>query len=392
MKDLFLLDPNVTYLNHGSFGACSKPTFQALQRYQLELESQPVSFLLQKMPLYLSQAKEALAGYIHCDPEDFYFTQNPTMAINTVMRSLDLKPGDEILSTNQEYGAMDKTWDFYCKKSGVKYIRQKISLPVISKEQILDEFWKGYTANTKVIFINQISSATALIFPVKEIITTAKERNLITIIDGAHVPGHIGLNIREMDPDYYTGTLHKWMLSPKGSTFLYVKKSLQEKLEPLVISWGYETATPTKSKFLEENEMQGTRDIAAFLCTPEVVDFLKKNNWEQVAESSKTIVRNNYQRFCDLLGTNPICPTHDTFMGQMASIPVQTDEPIQLKALLINQYNIEIPVMHLNGQNYIRYSINGYNTEEDLNSLYAALENIISKTNLISTRKENSYK
>lgn len=383
MKDLFLLDPTVTYLNHGSFGACPKPIFEAWQKLQLELETQPVTFILKKTPVYLAKAKEALAPFIGCDKDDFYFTQNPTMAINTIMRSLELQPDDEILATNHEYGAMDMVWNFYCKKTGVKYIRQHISLPIQSKEQILDEFWKGYTNKTKAIFINHMSSASALIFPVKEIVVRARELGLITIVDGAHVPGHIELNIQELNPDYYTGTLHKWMLAPKGSTFLYVKKEYQDLLDPLVVSWGYETKAPTKSQFLENHEHQGTRDVSAFLCTTDVIDFLEKHNWKQQSQLCKEIVLANYQRFCDLLGTQPLCPISTEFLGQMASIEVKTNEPMVLKEKLISDYNIEIPVMHLNGKNYIRYSINAYNSQADLDKLYSALSEIKSITTLI---------
>jgi isopenicillin-N epimerase len=296
---------------------------------------------------------------------------------------LNLQEGDEILTTNHEYGAMDRTWNFYCKKKGIKYIRQEISLPIISKEKILEEFWKGYTAKTKVIFINQMSSATALIFPVKEICDKAQELGLITIIDGAHIPGHIDLNIQELNPDYYTGTLHKWMLAPKGSSFLYVKKEFQEDLDPLVVSWGYESLAPSESQFLDYHEQQGTRDVSAFLCTPTVVSFLENNNWKQKSEDCKQIVLDNYQRFCDLLGTNPICPITSEFLGQMASIPVKTNNPQELKDLLYDKYKIQIPVMPLNGSFYIRYSINAYNSQEDLDILYAALQDIIKTTSLI---------
>jgi len=220
MKSLFLLNKDITFLNHGSFGACPKPIFEDYQKWQLLLEKNPVQFIQKTGAAYLKSSKLSLAKYIGCDVDDFFFTPNPTVAINTVMRSLKLNPGDEILSTNHEYGAMDRTWHFYCKKTGVKYIQSQINLPILSKEQLLNEFWRGYTSNTKVIFINHISSATALIFPVKEICDKARELGLITIIDGAHVPGHIELNISELNPDFYTGTTHKWMLTPKGSSFL----------------------------------------------------------------------------------------------------------------------------------------------------------------------------
>lgn len=383
MKSQFLLDKNITFLNHGSFGACPKPIFDEYQRIQLELETEPVYFIQKKSAVYLKIAKEKLAKYIGCNTNDFFFTPNPTFAINTIMRSLNLAAGDEILTTNHEYGAMDRTWNFYCKNSGAKYIRQNISLPVVSKEQILEKFWSGYTSKTKIIFLNQISSCTALIFPVKEICDKARELGLITIIDGAHVPGQMDLDLTELNPDFYTGTLHKWMLAPKGSSFLYVKKSFQEMLDPLIVGWGYESVAPGESQFLDYQEFQGTRDISAFLCTPKVIDFLEENEWKNKAKECKSIVRNNYQRFCDLLQTQPICPITEEFLVQMASIPIRTSNPVELKELLFNKYKIEIPVMPLNGSYFLRYSINAYNSQDDLDILYKALQDIIATTDLI---------
>lgn len=382
-KSQFLLDKNITFLNHGSFGACPKPIFDEFQRFQLELENDPVHFIQKKLPVYLKEAKKPLAKFIGCEMEDFFFTPNPTFAINTVMRSLNLQKDDEMLTTNHEYGAMDRTWNFFCKKTGAKYIRQEISLPIVSKEQIIEEFWKGYTSKTKVVFLNQISSSTALIFPVKEICDKAQQLGLITIVDGAHVPGHIDLNIKELNPDFYTGTLHKWMLAPKGSSFLYVKAAFQNDIDPLVVSWGYESLFPSESQFLDYHEYQGTQDVSQYLCTPKVIEFLETNNWKQVSNDCKKIVRDNYQRFCDLLGTKPICPITDEFLGQMASIPVKTSKPMELKELLYTKYNIQIPVMPLNGNVYIRYSINAYNSQEDLEVLYKALKEIIETTDLI---------
>ena len=383
-KSQFLLDKNITFLNHGSFGACPKPIFDEFQRFQLELENDPVHFIQKKLPVYLKEAKKPLAKFIGCEMEDFFFTPNPTFAINTVMRSLNLQKDDEILTTNHEYGAMDRTWNFFCKKTGAKYIRQEISLPIVSKEQIIEEFWKGYTSKTKVVFLNQISSSTALIFPVKEICDKAQQLGLITIVDGAHVPGHIDLNITELNPDFYTGTLHKWMLAPKGSSFLYVKAAFQNDIDPLVVSWGYESLFPSESQFLDYHEYQGTQDVSQYLCTPKVIEYLETNNWEQVSNDCKKIVRDNYQRFCDLVSTKPICPITDEFLGLMASIPVKTSKPMELKELLYTKYNIQIPVMPLNGNVYIRYSINAYNSQEDLDVLYKALKEIIETTDLIT--------
>ncbi len=384
MKSHFLLNPEITFLNHGSFGACPKPILENYQYWQNELEREPVQFILKKAPLYLQTAKEAVAQFIGCNADDFFFTANPTIAINTIMRSMDLKPGDEILTTNHEYGAMDRTWNFYCEKSGAKYIRQNISIPIQSKESLLEEFWKGYTPKTKIIFLNQISSATALIFPVKEIIQKAKTLGLITIIDGAHVPGHIDLNLNELDPDYYTGTLHKWMLAPKGCSFLYVKKEHQKDIDPLIVGWGYQSETPSNSRFLDYHQHQGTRDISAFLTAPAAIQFLKENNWVAKSTESKKLILENYQRFCDLLGTQPICPITSEFLGQMCSIPIQTNNPLALKEMLYEKYKIEILVMKIGHGIFIRISLNTYNTPNDLNILYGALTSIKNDTDLIN--------
>ena len=383
MKNLFLFNPELTFLNHGSFGACPKPIFESYQSFQREMELDSVQFIQKKFPEYLANAKASLATFINCEANDFVFTPNPTVAINTVMRSLDLKEGDEILSTNHEYGAMDRTWNFYCKKAGVKYVRQPISLPIFSKEQILEDFWKGLNGKTKVIFLNQISSTTALIFPVKEICDKARDLGITTIIDGAHVPGHIDLDIADLNPDYYTGTLHKWMLAPKGSSFLYVKRALQNQIDPLVVSWGYESLMPGESQFLDYHEYQGTNDNSAFLCTPAVIDFLQENDWKQKSAEAKALVLKNYPRFCALMNSKPIAPLSTEFMGQMASVPIQTTKPQELKDLLYDKYKIQVPIMLLNDKVYLRYSINAYNSQADLDVLYQALEEILATTDLL---------
>lgn len=383
MKEQFLLNPETTFLNHGSFGACPKPIFENYQHWQLELEKEPVQFITKKLPALMKKSRVALADFVHCDADDVFFLPNPTTAINTIMRSLTLNPGDEILSTDNEYGAMDRTWNFYCKKSGAKYIRQHISMPIVSKEQMIEEFWKGYNSNTKVVFLNQISSATALIFPVKEICDKAQQLGLITIVDGAHVPGHVDLDIAELNPDFYTGTLHKWMLAPKGSSFLYVKKEFQDQIDPLVVSWGYESEMPGQSQFLDYHEFQGTRDMAAFLSTSAAIQFLSENNWLQKSEECKKLILNHYQFFCDLVETKPLCPVTSEFLGQMCSIPINTYKPVELKELLFAKYKIEIPVTKLNGNFFLRISLNAYNSKADLDKLTHAIKEIKEETDLL---------
>jgi len=384
MKSQFLLNPEITFLNHGSFGACPKPIFENYQYWQLELEKEPVQFIQKNSAQYLKTSKDALANYIGCSSDDFFYTTNPTVAVNTVLRSLNLEEGDEVLTTNHEYGAMDRTWSYFSKKKGIKYIRQNISLPILSKEQILNEFWSGYTSKTKIIFISHISSVTALVFPVKEICEKARELGLITIIDGAHVPGQLDLNIQELNPDFYTGALHKWMLAPKGVSFLYVKKTFQNSIDPLVVSWGYESESPSDSQFLDYHQHQGTRDISAFLTIPKAIEFLRVNNWEERAASCRKLIRDNYNKFCELLNSKPICPLTSEFLVQMCSIPIRTTKPLELKETLFHKYKIEIPVMKLEDKFFLRIAINGYNSQQDLEILQEALEDIIENSDLIN--------
>jgi isopenicillin-N epimerase len=385
MKDLFLLNPEINYLNHGSFGACPKDVFNVYQDFQRKLEADSVQFMTKTGLQYLATSKQALADYINCPKEDLVFVMNPSWAMNVVIKSLELKAGDEILSTDQEYGAVDRAFNFICKNTGAKYIRQKISLPLLSKEQFIEEFWKGLTPRTKVVCLSQITSATALIFPVKEICEKAKELGLMTIVDGAHVPGHIPLDLSEIKADVYTGACHKWMLAPKGCSFFYATKEVQNKFDPLIISWGYEAQYPSESQFQDYHQYQGTRDSSAFLTIPACLDFMKKNNWLAKTQVAKDLLKHYYPIVAAELNSAPICKVSDEFLGQICSIPIKTKDPHLLKETLFNDYKIEIPVMNNVGPIvYTRISFQPYNGEAEIEDLLNAIRSIKQKTSLIS--------
>ena len=383
LKDLFYLNPEITFLNFGSYGACPKPIFEDLQKWQSAMERDPVQFIAVRSIENLRTSREALAEYIHCDADDLVYTPNPSYAMNVIAKSFTMKPGDEILSTNLEYGAMDRTWNYYCKKSGAKFIRNEVSLPIVSKEKFIEEFWKGYSKNTKAIFISQITSSTALKLPVDEICSEAKRRGLFTIVDGAHVPGHIPLDLSKLEADVYTGACHKWMMTPKGSSFLFVKKEFQDQFDPLVISWGYESDAPSESRFIDYHQMQGTRDFTAFLTIPKSIEFMKENDWPTVAKRCSELAHENYNKFCNLLKTEPLCPIENDFLGQMCSIPIKTTKPLVLKSLLYEKYKSEVPVMVHGNYTFLRYSIQAFNDQDDLDKLYSALQDIQSSTDLL---------
>lgn len=379
LKQLFLLDPSIAFLNHGSFGACPKPIFEDYQKWQVKLEAEPIQFITKTGVAAYRKAKAVFAKEFSCDVDDFFFTPNPSTAFNTVIKSLDLQPGDEILSTDLEYGAMDRTWHFYCKQSGAKYVQQAIPLPIQSKEHFLEAFWNGLTPKTKYVFLSHITSSTALILPVEEICKKAKELGLITIIDGAHVPGHIPLNLTTLEADYYTGAMHKWYLAPKGFSFLHVKKAFQASLDPLIVSWGYESDMPSHSQFLDYHEYNGTRDFSAYLCMPAMQEFWKQYNWTAHTAQASAQILLWYPQFCKLLNTSPICPLNTDFLGQMCSIPIRTHKPLELKEVLYNSYQIEIPITNRGNDFFIRISIQGYTTENEVAYLYQTLNKLLTE-------------
>jgi len=383
LREQFLVRKDITFLNFGSFGACPKPIFDRYQAYQLELEQEPVQFIVQTGMEYLKQSRISLGAYLNCNADDLVFLINPSHAVNLIAKSFPLKAGDEVLTTDLEYGACDRTLQYYCEKVGAKYVRTPITLPLTTKENFVTDFFKGVSSKTKLIFISHITSSTGLRFPVEEIIAVAKSKGILTFVDGAHAPAQVPLNLIELGADIYTGACHKWMMAPKGCTFLYVNRAIQDLFDPLVISWGFNSTAPSHSRFLDYHQTQGTRDFSAFLTIPTVIEFMQANNWPEVAKECRELVQSNAIPFCELLNTKPLAPITDDFILQLFSIPIKTSEPEKLKALLFNQYKIEIPVMRHEQKVYLRYSIQAFNTQQDLDILRDAVKDIIKTTNLI---------
>ncbi len=376
LRQLFLLDPAVTYLNHGSFGACPKPVFQAYQGWQLELERQPVDFLNRKAPGLMAEARGALAEYVGCGADDLVYFPNPTTAINMVARSLKLGAGDEILTTDHEYGAVNRTWRFICNQSGARYIRRAVPLPLCEDEAFIEHFWSGVNKHTRVIFISHITSPTALKFPVKEICARAREAGLLTIVDGAHAPGQIPLNLKELGADVYTGACHKWLCAPKGASFLYARPEVRDILEPLVVSWGWEAEQPGASRFIDYHEWQGTRDIAAFLSVPAAIEFQRKYRWDDVRRHCIELAAETRDRLLEIIGTARLTGSQEWTL-QMAAVELpEPNHDIQHK--LLEEHNIEIAVQKWSGRSYMRFSFQGYNNREDANALINAVQTLYS--------------
>ena len=382
LRDLFLLRPDVVFLNHGSFGACPHPVFEAYQQWQLELERQPVEFLGRRFADLMEEARTALGSYVGADPNDLVYVPNATTAVNIVARSLPLGPGDEVLATDHEYGACDRAWRFICARRGARYARQPIPLPLTSPEQVTEAIWSGVTPHTRVLFLSHITSATALILPVAELARRAREAGIITVVDGAHVPGQIPLNLDELGIDFGAYNCHKWMMSPKGTGFLFARREMQGLLEPLVVSWGWESEHPGPSRFVDEHQYQGTRDIAAYLSVPAAIRFMADHNWTEVGQRCHTLITYARERITDLTGLEPISPGSSTWVAQMIALPLPPCDGEALAARLYEEYGIEVPITAWNRRQFIRVSIQGYNRREDVDALVDALGVLLLETTL----------
>jgi isopenicillin-N epimerase len=371
LRDEFLLDESVTFLNHGSFGATPRAVLKRYQEWQLELERQPVLFLARRLEGLLAEARASLGAYVGADPDDLVFVPNATAGVNVAAWPLGLQAGDEVLSTNLEYGALDLTWEHVCGDFKARYMRTPIRLPVTDADEIVETVWAGVGPRTRALFLSHHTSSTAMTLPVAELCRRAREADIRTVVDGAHVPGHFPLNLRELDVDYYAGNCHKWLCAPKGAGFLYVRRELQRDVHPLLISWGYEGEDPT---FVSRHEKQGTRDPSAYLTVPYAIEWQREHDWDAVRARCHELAR----RARNELGLEALVPdTSPAFFGQMVTLRLPASAPPDLKERLYDEYRIEIPVFERGDDRFIRASFQGYNDDADVERLRKALAELL---------------
>lgn len=381
LKNEFLLDPSIHFLNHGSFGATPRVVLDAYQEWQVRLERQPVLFLSREFDGLMREARIALGRYLNADADDLVYITNATHGANIVARSVDLEPGDEVLSTDHEYGACDDTWEFVCSRRGANYIRHTIPLPLHSEQEIVDQFWRAVTSRTRVIYLSHYTSSTAFRMPVEEVCRRARELGIITVIDAAHSPGQIPVDLRAMDGDFVFGNCHKWMLSPKGAGFLYVRRDLQRLIKPLVVSWGYnpEYGATTGSRYVDFLQWTGTRDPAAALAVPAAIDFMEANDWVRVRRECHQLLQQAIERICDLIDQSPLYPLDSAFYSQMGVAPIPPCDLTALKGRLYDEYGVEVPIIEWKGRFFVRISVQAYNTQEDIDILVDSLRALLSQ-------------
>jgi isopenicillin-N epimerase len=374
----FLLTDEVIFLNHGSFGACPRPVFEVYQAWQREAERQPVAFFQRRYDALMDEARGHLAAYVGADVDSLAFVPNATEGLNAVAWSLPWAAGDEILTSEHEYGALELTWQAIGQHYGTRLVRQPVPLPLSSPAAFADALWQGVTPRTRAIFLSHVTSPSALIFPIEEVCRRARQAGLWTIIDGAHALGQMPLDMRALDADFYSGNAHKWLCAPKGAAFLYVRPDWHDLMRPLAISWGCQP----NSRFAQRMQWQGTRDIAAYLSVPAAIAYQRDHDWERVRTACHALACQAHARISALTGLPALSPAARDYFVQMVALPLPPCDPAALKARLLDDYRIEIPITHYttaDGQvrQMVRASFQAYNTQADLDALLEALAKLL---------------
>ncbi|HKP18713.1 MAG TPA: aminotransferase class V-fold PLP-dependent enzyme [Gaiellaceae bacterium] len=322
---------------------------EAYQEWQRELERQPAEFLTRRWDSLLWEARVALGSYLGARADDLVFVPNATTAMNTVARSLALEPGDEVLTTDHEYGAVDLTW----AATGARVVRRPP-----------ESLWEGLSERTRVLSVSHVVSHTGAILPVAELCARAREAGVLAVVDGAHAPGQVPVDLASIGADAYAGNCHKWLCAPKGAGFLWAREELQARIDPLVVSWGWR-----QEAFGQRHSWQGTRDPAAWLAVPAAIEFQREWGWDEVRRRCHALV----ERFVASSGL----ALAGTPFAQMVAVELPPCDPDAIQRQLYDRHRIEVPCFEHAGGPLLRISVQGYNTEEDVERLVAALRALL---------------
>ena len=369
----FLLSDDVLYLNHGSRGACLKPIFEKYQAWQLELEKQPCKYFNQTLPSALERARVTLSKFVGSDKDELVYVPNPTFAVNAVASSIQLQQGDEVLSSDHEYGACVNIWRAACARQNAVYREVEIPLPVGSQDDLYERFISEISPNTKLIFLSHITSPTALRLPIERICKYAKENGILTLIDGAHAIGQIDLDLQSLGADFYTAACHKWMCMPKGSSFFYARNNVQELLQPLVVGWGFKKTDPNCSRLIDLYQYLGTKDFASYLCIDKAVEIYCSDNWKAESRRCKELAIEGLERLAEIDALSSIYLDFAEQNLQMFALELRSRSANDLQKKLLVNNQTEIRGDSLGEKEVIRISLQVYNCIDDIESLYKLL-------------------
>jgi isopenicillin-N epimerase len=372
------LDPGTVFLNHGSFGATPLAVLEAQAACRRRLEANPVAFLDRGLEAEQTRAKAAVGRFLGARPEDFGFVTNATAGINAVLRSLPFAPGDELLTTDHVYGAVRRTLEFVAGRTGATVIEAPVPLPLVSADAVTDALDHAMSERTRLVVIDHVTSPTALVFPAKRIADLCAERGVELLVDGAHAPGMIDLDIARLGATYYAGNLHKWVCAPKGAGYLWVAPRRQADIHPGTISHHLGEG------LVWEFGWQGTRDVTPWLCAPDAIDFMERTfGWDAVRRHNHDLAAWVQALLCGRWGVEAGSPADGGLLGAMVTVPLPGDPTGQfetdraLQARLFEQYRIEIPVMEWSDRWWIRASCQVYNTPDQYETLADAVMELI---------------
>jgi isopenicillin-N epimerase len=378
------LDEAVTFINHGAFGATPRPVLEAAARFRAELEREPVRFFEQTFETLLEGARAEVARFVGARADDIAFVPNTTTGVNAVLNSLELGPGDAILTTDHAYNACKNAVEFFAARSGATVVVARIPLPLRHPGEVVERIVAAATDNVKLAMIDHVTSQTGLVFPIERIVSALAERGIETLVDGAHALGMLPLRISELGAAYYVGNFHKWVCAPKGSAMLWVRPDRQGGLHPTTISHGY-ASTRARSRFLEEFDWTGSIDPSAYLSVPEAIRFvggLVPGGWNEVYERNSALALFARKLLSDALGVAPLAP--ESMIGSLASVPLPDAPPgaspipptEPLHRALADEHGVEVPVFVWPAppKRLIRISAHLYNSERDYHALVRALD------------------
>lgn len=382
------LDPEIIFLNHGSFGACPSPVLAAQRRVREQMEREPVRFLTRVAPLLLAEAREVLGRFLGASPEDLAFIPNATTGLNAVLQSLPLAAGDELLVTDHEYNASRNALEYVAARQGARVVVVSIPFPIAGADSIFESVLRGVTSKTRLALLDHVTSQTALVLPIGALIGELEGRGVRVLIDGAHAPGMLDLDIDGLGASYYTGNCHKWICAPKGAGFLWVREDRREGVRPAVISHGANAPVPISERFRAEFDWMGTSDPSAALAVPEAIRFLGgllPGGWQEIRSRNRALALEGRRLLAGALEVELPCP--DELIGSMAAIalPASSRFPIPernhafasnpLHDALFREHRIEVPVLldPAGKTRLVRVSAQLYNTRDDYERLAEAL-------------------
>lgn len=347
----FLLDPSITFVNHGSFGACPREVLAHQSALRDRLEREPVRFYTDYAPPRLDAERESMAALFRAQPEDLVFVPNATEGTNTILASLAFEPDDEILTTNHVYPAARHAAEHYASRAGASVTLAEVPFPIASPEQVTDAVLSAITPRTRFVILDHVTSPTGLVFPLERLIPLLRARGIPVLIDGAHAPGMIPLDLTALGADYYVGNLHKWLCTPKGCAVLHIRRDRQDGIHPLSISHGHRSKR-ARPRLWEEFDWTGTRDLTAWLSATkalEVLSAMHPEGLDGLQRRNRALALEARAILCAALDIDP--PAPDSMLASLVTVPLPESperhrdvSPEPLGAALYTRHQIEVPV------------------------------------------------